>query len=79
MSEVSGEGNALQKYTKIEKLGGGTFGVVYKCIHNETGKFVAMKKIREEFKDEGVPSKVIREIAVLKELDHPNIVAFVLL
>jgi len=35
---------------------------------------VALKKIRLEAEDEGVPSTAIREISLLKELPHPNIV-----
>lgn len=38
---------------------------------------VAMKKIRLENEDEGVPSTAVREISLLKELQHPNIVALV--
>ena len=37
---------------------------------------VAMKKIRLETDDEGVPSTAIREISLLKELKHPNVVWF---
>lgn len=33
-----------------------------------------MKKIRLESEDEGIPSTAIREISLLKELNHPNIV-----
>ena len=33
-----------------------------------------MKKIRLESEEEGVPSTAIREISLLKELQHPNIV-----
>lgn len=33
-----------------------------------------MKKIRLENEDDGVPSTAIREISLLKELQHPNIV-----
>jgi cyclin-dependent kinase 1 len=47
---------------------------VYKARHKKTGKVVALKKIRLESEDEGVPSTAIREISVLKELQHPNIV-----
>merc|ERR1712023_606487 len=32
------------------------------------------KKIRLEAEDEGIPSTAIREISILKELQHPNIV-----
>lgn len=61
-------------YEKIEKIGEGTYGVVYKARSIKTGRLVAMKKIRLESEDEGVPSTAIREISLLKELQHPNIV-----
>lgn len=41
-----------------------------------TNAFVALKKINLEIEDEGVPSTAMREIAILKELFHPNIVTF---
>jgi serine/threonine protein kinase len=49
--------------------------VVYKAKDKRTDKVVALKKIRLEFEDEGVPSTAIREISLLKELTHCNIVA----
>ena len=61
-------------YTKIEKIGEGTYGVVYKARNKNTGQLVALKKIRLENQEEGVPSTAIREISLLKELKHPNIV-----
>ena len=64
----------LEKYSKIEKVGEGTYGVVYKCQNKETKKLVALKKIRLENEDEGMPSTAIREISILKQLHHPNIV-----
>uniref|UniRef100_A0A1I8EXX0 Protein kinase domain-containing protein n=1 Tax=Wuchereria bancrofti TaxID=6293 RepID=A0A1I8EXX0_WUCBA len=71
----SGEISALQNYSRIEKIGEGTYGVVYKGIDKRSGKMVAMKKIRLENEDEGVPATAIREISLLRELTHPNIVA----
>ncbi|XP_068211351.1 cyclin-dependent kinase 1 isoform X1 [Palaemon carinicauda] len=65
----------MDDYIRIEKLGEGTYGVVYKAKSRKTGKFVAMKKIRLENEEEGVPSTAIREISLLKELQHPNIVS----
>lgn len=56
------------------KVSAGTYGVVYKGKHKKTGEIVAMKKIRLESDDEGMPSTAIREISLLKELPHPNIV-----
>lgn len=49
-------------------------GVVYKSLDKLTGATVALKKIRLEAEDEGVPSTAIREISILKELQHANIV-----
>lgn len=65
----------MDDFTKIEKIGEGTYGVVYKGKHKKTGQIVAMKKIRLESEDEGVPSTAIREISLLKELKHDNIVS----
>ena len=49
-------------------------GIVYKAKDRVTGDIVALKKIRLEAEDEGIPSTAIREISLLKELQHPNIV-----
>ena len=64
----------MEKYQKIEKIGEGTYGVVYKARNRMSGELVALKKIRLEAEDEGIPSTAIREISILKELQHPNIV-----
>ncbi|KAI8811681.1 kinase-like domain-containing protein [Cladochytrium replicatum] len=64
----------MDNYEKIEKVGEGTYGVVYKARDKGNGAIVALKKIRLETEDEGVPSTAIREISLLKELRHPNIV-----
>jgi cyclin-dependent kinase len=52
----------------------GTYGVVYKAKDINSGQIVALKKIRLEAEDEGVPSIAIREISLLKELKDDNIV-----
>ena len=67
-------GHKLEDFVKIEKIGEGTYGVVFKGKNTKTNEIVAMKKIRLESEDEGVPSTAIREISLLKELQHPNIV-----
>ncbi|KAI8620621.1 kinase-like domain-containing protein, partial [Chytriomyces sp. MP71] len=66
--------NVAELYEKVEKIGEGTYGVVYKARDRASGTIVALKKIRLETEDEGVPSTAIREISLLKELRHPNIV-----
>ena len=67
----------IDKYEKIEVIGEGTYGIVYKARDTDTGEIYALKKIRLESEDEGIPSTAIREIALLKELQHPNIVRLV--
>nr|XP_027196322.1 cyclin-dependent kinase 1-like [Dermatophagoides pteronyssinus] len=64
----------MEDYQRIEKIGEGTYGVVYKAKHKLTSELVALKKIRLENEDDGVPSTAIREVTILKELNHPNIV-----
>ena len=64
----------MERYQKMEKIGEGTYGIVYKAKDRVTGEIVALKKIRLEAEDEGIPSTAIREISLLKELQHPNIV-----
>lgn len=71
------QANKLSRYEKKgDKLGEGTYGVVYKALDKNTNEFVALKKIRLESEEEGIPSTAIREIALLKELNHPNIVKY---
>ena len=64
----------MERYLKLEKIGEGTYGVVYKAKDRLSDATVALKRIRLVHKDEGIPSTAIREISLLKELDHPNIV-----
>ncbi|KAF2713512.1 glycoside hydrolase family 18 protein [Pleomassaria siparia CBS 279.74] len=66
----------MENYQKMEKIGEGTYGVVYKArdLTTKDHRIVALKKIRLEAEDEGVPSTAIREISLLKEMNDPNIV-----
>mmetsp|Transcript_44058 Transcript_44058/g.82382 ORF Transcript_44058/g.82382 Transcript_44058/m.82382 type:complete len:406 (+) Transcript_44058:3-1220(+) len=58
----------------VEKLGEGTYGKVYKAISHSTSEVFALKKIPIQLDDEGVPATAIREVSLLKECDHPNVI-----
>ena len=62
------------KYTKTTKIGEGTYGVVYKAKDQKGNEIYALKRIRLQAEEEGIPSTAIREISLLKELNHKNIV-----
>ncbi|RLN65452.1 hypothetical protein BBJ29_001155, partial [Phytophthora kernoviae] len=52
-----------------------TYGVVLKCRHKATGQIVAIKKFKESDDDEQVKKTALREIKILKQLKHENIVS----
>jgi len=65
-----------KKFGDIHKIGEGTYGVVFRARCRKTHTQVALKQIRlNKDNNEGVPSTCIREICLLKELSHPNIIA----
>lgn len=43
-------------------------------LFSDTNDIVALKKIRLETEDEGVPATAIREISLLLDVQHPNVV-----
>ena len=68
----------IDEYERLEKIGEGTYGVVFKARNIRTNEIVALKRIRLDSDSEGVPSTAIREISFLKELSEDfNIVKLV--
>jgi len=65
------------KYRIGDVLGEGTFGVVYAAEVVATGQQVVVKRIRDESshgRPSGVPATALREVSVLRELRHENVV-----
>lgn len=63
----------IQEYDFLGKLGEGTFGEVSKARSRKTGAVVALKKILMHNEKDGFPITALREIKLLKQLDHINI------
>ncbi|KAL9592522.1 MAG: hypothetical protein Q9179_006637 [Wetmoreana sp. 5 TL-2023] len=61
-------------FQQLEKLGEGTYATVFKGRNRQTGELVALKEIHLD-SEEGTPSTAIREISLMKELKHENIVS----
>ncbi|XP_067277002.1 cyclin-dependent kinase-like 1 isoform X1 [Pseudorasbora parva] len=64
----------MEKYEKISKIGEGSYGVVFKCRNKDTGQIVAIKKFVESEDDPIIKKIALREIRMLKQLKHPNLV-----
>ncbi|XP_050664211.1 cyclin-dependent kinase-like 4 isoform X1 [Leptidea sinapis] len=65
---------AMERYEKLAKLGEGSYGLVYKCRNRDTGEIVAIKKFVENEDDPLIRKIALREIRMLKNLKHPNLV-----
>jgi len=76
-SETVHRDNKIQtRFRLIDKIGEGTYGIVFKAEDRENPHEgpVALKKIWLDERGEGVPVTTLREVALLKELNHVNIV-----
>ncbi|KDN53194.1 Pkinase-domain-containing protein [Tilletiaria anomala UBC 951] len=61
-------------YVRLDQVGEGTYGQVFKARAENTGVLVALKKIRMESEKDGFPITALREIKILQALRHPNVV-----
>ncbi|CAN1815374.1 Protein IMPAIRED IN BABA-INDUCED STERILITY 1 [Linum perenne] len=59
---------------KSKKIDQGTYSNVYKVRDRDSGKIVALKKVRFDTSEPESIKFMAREIMVLQKLDHPNII-----
>ncbi|KAI5091107.1 cyclin-dependent kinase 12, partial [Silurus meridionalis] len=64
----------VDKFDIIGIIGEGTYGQVYKAREKDTGELVALKKVRLDNEKEGFPITAIREIKILRQLNHRSVV-----
>ncbi|KAK9346611.1 Pkinase-domain-containing protein [Lipomyces starkeyi] len=63
------------QFTLLEELGSGSFGVVYRAIHKETGQIVAVKQIDLESSDDDI-AEIQLEIALLSGCDSEHVTKY---
>jgi len=68
---------AVSKYEKLRLLGEGTFGVVSLARSTRTSELVAVKKVRLGHYRDGVSVTALREVKLLQEVRHPNVIHLV--
>lgn len=73
---LAGQCLSITSYEKLNQLGEGTYGVVYRARDRETSRVVALKQVRilPEERQNGVPMTALREISILRSLGHDNII-----
>lgn len=69
-----GKSRSVYNFERLNVIGQGTYGVVYRAKDKETQAIVALKKLRMEREKEGMPLTSLREIRLLKACRHPNVV-----
>lgn len=66
--------HVIRKYEIGPKLGKGAYGIVWKCVDKKTRQTVALKKIFDAFQNATDAQRTYREIMLLQNLSHDNIV-----
>ncbi|KAF6720550.1 Cyclin-dependent kinase 13 [Oryzias melastigma] len=72
--EIDWGKRCVDKFEIIGITGEGTYGQVYKAKDKDTGEMVALKKVRLDNEKEGFPITAIREIKILRQLNHKSII-----
>lgn len=72
---LENKGSLVKYYKILDKIGKGCFGKVYKVFHYETGQLRALKVVKKEIINlQDDSKKFLKEIEVLSQIDHPNII-----
>ena len=72
--DVHGRTRDVSEFEKLNRVGEGTYGVVYRARDTKTKEIVALKRVRMEKEKDGLPISGLREISILKSCRHENIV-----
>lgn len=69
----NGEFQIEPKYDIVEVVGRGAYGVVLAAKNNESNEMVAIKKISKAFEHRVFAKRTLRELKILRNLQHENI------
>uniref|UniRef100_A0A8C9ZY34 Cyclin-dependent kinase-like 2 n=1 Tax=Sander lucioperca TaxID=283035 RepID=A0A8C9ZY34_SANLU len=64
----------MERYESLGLVGEGSYGTVLKCRHRDSGRLVAIKKFMDSDDDKTVKKIALREIKLLRQLRHDNLV-----
>ncbi|XP_078263171.1 LOW QUALITY PROTEIN: cyclin-dependent kinase-like 1 [Rhinoraja longicauda] len=64
----------MERYDRLGKIGEGAYGEVFKCRDRVSGQVVAVKRFVESEEDPVIRKIAMREIRMLKQLKHNNLV-----
>lgn len=64
----------VSEFEKLNRVGEGTYGIVYRARDTKTGEIVALKKMRMDREKDGIPVSGLREITILLGCRHENVV-----
>ena len=67
----------MEAFELLGTIGEGTYGVVLKARHKESGQIVAIKKFKASEQDEQVRKTALREVRILRQLRQENIVSLI--
>lgn len=67
----------MDRYVVTGELGKGTWGTVRQAEQKSTGRIVAIKKIKSEKPEDGINFTALREVKLLRDFRHPNIIELV--
>ncbi|GFH14359.1 pancreatic alpha-amylase, partial [Haematococcus lacustris] len=64
----------MEDYVKLEIVGSGSYGTVFRCRHKVTGEIVAVKQLKDDDANDLIRKTAVREARILKQLQHPHVV-----
>lgn len=73
-ADTFGRTRDVSEFEKLNRVGEGTYGVVYRARDTKTNELVALKRVRMEKEKDGLPVSGLREISILMSCNHQNIV-----